>query len=148
MLKIDKDALIQAVSQSLETMAFMSLSPNDSIPEQVDDRITVGIDFRGQREGTIRLCTSRSLGRAIVANMNCTDPAECSSAEAEDAVREVANISAGRLLREAGDNILLELPTIEQGCADNGWKSFVMSKQAVVVDVEGIPLGLMLLVTS
>jgi hypothetical protein len=127
---------IEALSQSLEAMAFVSLVPVDERPEQIDEGVLVQIKFHGDARGILEFIAPRQLGRTLVANM-APDMVDCPPAQAEDALKEFANIMCGRMLRSAGGKFDNGLPTTTPLSTDEEWKEFVAQDEVIVVDAEG-----------
>ena len=62
----------------------------------------------------------------------------------EDALKEIANIVCGRMLRTAGGKYDNGLPMKCPIKADEQWQEFIASDGVIVVDAEGTPIGLRL----
>lgn len=105
--------LAEALAEALETMAFISpelvsLQPDDVV--STNSRL-VKIEFRGREAlGSLSLAASPGLGAVIAANLDDTGVNA-----ADDALKELANITCGLLLRmgpEGGVGFVLDPPTL------------------------------------
>ena len=139
-------AAVEALAECLEAMAFVSLFPTDILPDHVNDAVLVRIDFTGNRSGTLELLVSRDLGRLIVDGI--ASHGSCSAAQAEDAIKEIANMVCGRTLRSIEGNYDLKLPSAVPILTDEQWATFTTADDTVVLDAEGLPIALRLTVKS
>ncbi|MGC4034285.1 MAG: response regulator [Tepidisphaeraceae bacterium] len=112
--------LAEALAEALETMAFISpelvsLQPSD-VPAS-DSRL-VKIEFRGRESlGSLAIAASPGLGAAIAANLE-----DAGLTAADDALKELANITCGLLLRmgpEGGLGFVLDPPTLSTNAGQN-----------------------------
>jgi two-component system, chemotaxis family, chemotaxis protein CheY len=90
--------LIEALGEALETMAFMSpqLPSKLEPPSLPDNRRLVRVDFEGHGiRGSLAIAASPAFGAAVAANCD-NHP---SPGEADDALKELANVTCGLLLR-------------------------------------------------
>jgi two-component system chemotaxis response regulator CheY len=90
-------SLAEALAEALETIAFMSpeLVEGPGAPPLPTGFRLVGVDFKGKdTQGSLALAASPSLGLAMAANLELTN-----AAGADDALKELANVTCGLLLR-------------------------------------------------
>ncbi|HUB24770.1 MAG TPA: response regulator [Tepidisphaeraceae bacterium] len=88
--------LAEALSEALETMAVVSpeMKPDAKAPENA---VLVKVEFHGAGgTGYLTLAAAREFGTLVAANCN----AEASAIEGEDALKELANVTCGLLLRK------------------------------------------------
>ncbi len=143
------DAALSAMAESLESMAFVSLAPIDGPPPPLgSDAVAVRLAFDGPCRGELAIVAPRALGRLLVGNV--AGGAGCADAAADEAIGEVVNVTCGRMLREfGGGRFAMGLPWAAPVSADDGWVLLPMGPgmepaEQVVVDAEGIPVGLRL----
>ncbi len=142
------DAAVAALAHSLEAMAFVSVVPfEDAPPPPGPDAVVVRLAFAGPARGELSIVAPRSFGLLLLGNV---DPAQaeagCTDAQAADAIGEVVNVVCGRLLREVGGGrFSLGLPRAAPLSTDDGWGELTTpTGESIVVDAEGIPVGLSL----
>ena len=88
--------LAEALSEALETMAFISPEMQEDSEEPVEARV-VSVAFHGAGgNGCLTLAAPRKFGEMVAANCDA-DP---SAADADDALKELANVTCGLLLRK------------------------------------------------
>lgn len=99
MKKIEPDLLMSALGQALETMAFITI---DRIVEMRPGEtfVHVSIPFFGAVSGQLTLCAPPALGRVIAANVGAVELDAVPADAAMDALRELANVTVGVVLRE------------------------------------------------
>jgi CheY-specific phosphatase CheX len=106
--RLEPDALLAALADALETMAFVSLAPADPSAAAATppaDPLRIRIGFAGPARGSLEMIAPRALGRLVLSNARGDAPDDVSDPEAEDALRETMNVWAGALFRvEAGDD--------------------------------------------
>ena len=89
-------SIVDALSLSLETMAFLCPMPLDpGAPSDCpDEPRRVRISFTGPTAGTIELLAPRALGALLAANLLACDPADREAqANADDVLKELANVT-------------------------------------------------------
>ena len=99
MKTIDPDLLMSALAEALETMAFVTINPEFDLTGCVT-LLRVSLAFSGVIAGQLTLCAPRALGSVIAANLTAVDVESVTPENAADALRELANITAGLLLRQ------------------------------------------------
>jgi len=132
-------AAVIALAKSLDLMAFISAIPEEMPYEIPAEAVHVSIAFRRDTAGTLHIIAPVDLPRAVLGNVLAGgDPAACSPAKLDDAMKEIANIACGQMLRSIGGKYLLDLPTCSHVYADFAWKTFLEDDQTAVVNAEGI----------
>ena len=128
--------LIEALGESLETMAFVSPelldAPSEATPSP--DAILVRVGFHGQGiKGSLELATTHAFGSVIAANCCDGDP----DADADDALKELTNVTCGSLLRRRiGGAVGFELEVPVVSSIGDGEHPFV-GADTVVLTAEG-----------
>lgn len=104
MREIDPDFLMETLAAALETMAFVGVAPLEG-GEPCPDPVDVTLNFSGPAAGSggkIVLRAPSALGALIAGNLEAVDATAPEAVErATDALRELANVTAGLLLRES-----------------------------------------------
>lgn len=128
---------LESLALCLETMAFISLQPAEEPYTPPADPVLVQIDFDGPATGTLQLCTASALGTLIAQAVADEDSAAITP---HDALKELMNMVAGTLLRNAGiaQDFSIYLPHIRSNLTDEEWAEFTSSPDASVVDAEGV----------
>ena len=129
---------LEALADSFETMAFMSPMPAEEPHEPPMDAVLVSIFFAGSSSGIVELVAPRNLGKLAATNILGADPE--SSAQYDDALKELLNILGGLMLRrwilESRGKIEISLPKVSAFDAPAGWSQFIASPGATVLNVE------------
>src|SRR4051794_30613834 len=99
MKTIEPDLLMTVLAEALETMAFISIEPAFD-QTACTNPLQVLLNFSGSVSGQLSLCAPPALGMAIAANLAAVEPEAVSAEQAADALRELANVTAGLLLRQ------------------------------------------------
>lgn len=135
------EAAVLALAQTLDLMAFVSVIPEDRPYEKPIDPIHVSIEFRGETKGRLHLIAPSELGRVVVENIVAeNDAALCPPQKREDALREIANITCGKMLRGLGTNYLIDPPTSAPLFADYSWKNSLEDDHTAIVNAEGMQI--------
>jgi len=145
MLEISQPALEQALSDALETMAFITpLPPGDESPPR-GPIVLSRIEYRGAANGALELACAQAFGAMLVANLlGCPADGPDASQRAADALRELINVTCGTILR-GSDAIavgVVEMSVPTQGTFDlEDWNNFIAAG-AIVMDADGHKLAL------
>jgi len=142
--------LVEAFNRAMETLAFVSI-----LPEQRDcacpaDPVLIRIAFAGSSVGAFEMVAGKSLGMVLAKNLMAVDPdaseAGPTLALAEDALREISNVTCGLLLnRSARDGrppAELGLPVLESMDAVSGWHEFTSRPDSLVFTAESHPVAI------
>jgi hypothetical protein len=99
---LDSDTLARLVTNALERTAFVLADPCDT-PEQLPPADTFAqIDFSGPESGGVDLRASRAFARNLAGSLLGVDASEITDAQAEEALRELANIVGGSVITALG----------------------------------------------
>ena len=130
---LESTSLSRLVIDALERTAFVLADPCET-PEALPPADTfAAIDFRGPEDGGIDLRASRCFARNLAASLLGVDASEIADNQAEEALRELANIVGGSVITALGGDdcrFSLGLPTL--GARDPG-----ANPTACVLDAEG-----------
>jgi len=136
-----------ALTESLETMAFISALPPEDALAPAGLAFFTRIEFRGASDGALELLCSREFGHLLAANLLGCAPDDPDLAQrAGDALKELINITCGTFLRNTGATAraLVEMSVPVQSAFDLAdWDAFVAAN-ATILDAEGHKLALRL----
>ncbi len=145
MLEISQPALEQALSDALETMAFITpLPPEDTSPPS-GPVVLSRIEYRGAANGALELACPEAFGAMLVANLlGCPADGPDANARAADALRELINVTCGTILRSSD---AIALGVVEMGVPTQAafdladWDAFIAAR-ALLIDADGHKLAL------
>lgn len=141
LLETSNQTVEQALSEALETMAFITPLPPEDNSAPAGPAVLTRIEFRGPRDGALELVTPDAFGAMLAANLLGVEPTDPDAKrKTEDAVRELLNVTCGSLLRNSGATaagfVEMNVPT-QRPFDLSGWDAFAASDAAVVVDADG-----------
>ncbi len=153
MLEVTNDMLIESLSEALETTAFMMpLPPEEELPAP-SQGVLVRIKFNGPVSGTVELWAGSEFAQMMAANMMGLEPDdEETQSKSTDAVKELVNIIGGVLLTKLADSpadmFNLTVPQAEEDLNSESWEQYVAQDDVTVLDVDGFPVAVRLLITT
>lgn len=112
--------LAEALTEVLETSAFVTVSPWTDDDRFSDDVWEARVSYRGQARGEMRLWIDAMQARDIAANLLALDGPDAADAEQlRDVVGEVANMVCGAALLRLHPHSLIDLdaPEVRPGAA-------------------------------
>lgn len=132
----------QALAESAETMAFLSLLPAEQPFAMPDQMLCVRIGFAGPTPGTLELAAPESFGALLAANMLGCDPSDAdASARAVDAIKELINVTCGAMLSRLtggqGHGYEMSLPAVEPLENRSDWEELLNHDPGCAFDAEG-----------
>jgi CheY-specific phosphatase CheX len=134
-----ENMLIEALTQALETMAFLTVMPleDDMVPPE--NAVLAEISFTGPKTGTIQMLAGMDFAGILAENIGALDEADDEAAF--DAVKELSNVTCGLLLPAVGsspaDVFNVAIPTVESGDNSPGWDEFTADRNSRVLNIEG-----------
>lgn len=140
-----KEILLDAVTETIESMAFIELLPSEKITPYDEHlvRLRVEILINAPFPGEIRLVLPKSLAFLFAQNMYSLEEKDVTDDIISDVLGEVVNIVAGRLMAD----ILPVDQTFQLGLPLIGPDVFLdteAASQAVEFDAEGSPFWVIL----
>ena len=145
MLEVTHNDLEQALSDALETMAFITPLPPEDASSSPGPAMLTRIEYRGAANGAIELACPRAFGAMLVANLlGCPADSPDAHGRAADALRELINVTCGTILRSSEATALgvVEMGVPTQEAFDlTDWDAFIAAG-ALVVDADGHKLAL------
>jgi chemotaxis protein CheY-P-specific phosphatase CheC len=142
------DIIGSAVSEALETMAFLTVEPVEGKPECPPITVTTEMQFVGPIKGTIRLLTGIEFARTFAENVSGLD--EFTEEQCIDALKELLNITCGLVLpmiaKDPSDVYDLSVPNLTQTKERLLWDEFTSKDDVTVLDVEGTSIAVRLII--
>ncbi len=149
MPEVVNNALIESLTEALETTAFMTATaPEEELPSPARG-ILVRIDYTGPICGTIELWSSNVFAQMLTANMMGLEPDEEEvQNKSVDAVKELVNIVGGvlltKLIDSPADMFNLTVPRADEQLDSESWGKYVAQDDVAILDVDGFPVAVRL----
>ncbi len=140
--------LTQALTEALETMAFLTILPLDDdmvIPKKT---VLAEINFTGAKRGTIQILAGLELCKILAENIAALDKAN--NQTALDALKELSNVTCGLFLpmvvSSTADVFEITVPTAKN--CDNlpQWNEFVADQNSCILNIEGHAIATKLII--
>ncbi len=142
--------LDEALTQALETSAFLTVMPSQEQPEPPQRFFQVQIHFKGPACGTLQIVAGFELGRILAQNIRGAESTDDDMVI--DAIKELANVTCGLLfpmLVSSEDDLFdATLPEVQEFKQRQQWEHFAGQNDAMIFDVEGLPLVVNLIVSE
>jgi chemotaxis protein CheY-P-specific phosphatase CheC len=145
-----QNILVQAIDEALETMAFLTIVPEEDgmmIPERV---ILAEMSFSGPSNGTIQILAGPDFAEIVAENIGAID--EATDAMRFDAMKELANVTCGLIIPKVAsartDVFDLTVPAIKADAEAPSWNEFVNQKDTFVSNVEGYAVATKLVIND
>lgn len=137
--------LDSAFEEALSVMAFMSPYPPENDAPPPAPAILTAIQFSGSTSGTLELLTSQAFGVLLATNLLGEEPdASVQAVSAADALRELANVLCGSVLRASGvtkaGSVHMTVPEQSEFDLDH-WADFV-GEGTILAEVDGFKIAL------
>lgn len=130
------DLLTGALSQTLETMAFMDIMPLEDDLTIPDETVSAKISFTGPKSGTLEILAGLDFAKILAENIAALDEAD--NEDAFDAMRELSNVTCGLLLpmvaNELSDVFDITVPVVRSGNDSPQWSRF--ASESCVLNIE------------
>jgi CheY-like chemotaxis protein len=131
--------LIEALTQALETMAFLTIIPTEDDMATPTKTILAEMDFTGPKRGTIQILAGVGLCRILAENIAGLD---CMDDESPlDALKELANVTCGLFLpmvvSSTADLFEVTVPTVKTCSDPKAWDEFTADSDCGVLNIEG-----------
>lgn len=138
----------EALSQALETMAFMDVEPCEDRPMHPGVIITAEINFSGPACGTLRASAGIDFAQMLAENVSGLD--EITEEQCIDAMQELVNVTCGLILpmlaSDQSDVFDLTVPHLTRSEERLHWEDFLDLDDVSVVNVEGFPVATRLII--
>ena len=136
----------QALSESLEIMAFMDIFPLDDEIQQPVPALLAGIDFSGPQNGRLEILAGNDFADVLAENF-AAQQHPGGSARA-DAVKELANVTCGLIIplicNTPSDIYNITVPDLISGDDCPEWKDFIASAECRIINTEGMLIAVKL----
>lgn len=128
--------LTDALSQALETMAFLDVMPIEEDLPVPDETVLAKISFKGPKNGTLEILAGLDFAKILAENIGALD--EVDNENAFDAMKELSNVTCGLLLpmvaAESSDVFDMTVPTVKNGNDSPRWSEF--ASDSCVLNIE------------
>jgi chemotaxis protein CheY-P-specific phosphatase CheC len=145
-----QNILVNALDEAMETMAFLTIIPEEEgmmIPERV---ILAEMSFSGPCNGTIQILAGADFAEITAENIGAMD--EVTDTMRFDAMKELANVTCGlvipMLASSKSDVFDLTVPAIKADSEAPGWDEFVGHEDTFVSNVEGYAVATKLIIND
>ena len=145
-----QNILVQALDEALETMAFLTILPEEEgmmIPDRV---ILAEMSFSGPCSGTIQILAGPDFAEIVAENIGAMD--EATDAMRFDAMKELANVTCGLVIPKVAsarsDVFDLTVPAIKADGEAPGWNEFTSQEGTIVSNVEGYAVATNLMIND
>jgi CheY-specific phosphatase CheX len=134
-----KDILIEALSEALEKMAFLSLLPMDDEAVKPVEMISTEIRFEGPQKGILQILAGSDFGTVLAENIGAV--CEVNDEICCDALKEFVNVTCGLLLpllANSSQGVFdVTVPKTIKGQDAPNWQEFITDTNTYVHNVEG-----------
>lgn len=131
--------LTGALTQALETMAFLTRMPLDEDVALPEKPVLAQISFAGPKNGTIQILAGMDFAKALAENIGALDGADDETAF--DGMKELSNVTCGLLLPMIGsspaDVFNMTIPIVQTDQACPTWDQFIAEPDVYVLNIEG-----------
>ena len=110
-----EEEVTQIASTVWETVLGLNLVRCDSAPTPDDEVVAGLVQVTGAWEGAVTIETSADFARQAAATMFGLDPDAASSADTQDAIGELTNMTGGNVKSLLPEPCQLSLPTVVEG---------------------------------
>jgi len=128
-----------ALTQALETMAFMESLPMEEDLSVSKEVFLTEIEFVGPQSGSIQILAGHEFAEILAENIAALDKA--TEAECRDALKELVNVTCGLITpvmaSSVSDVFDLTIPAIRLGECAPQWHEFTSNEDGCVLNVEG-----------
>lgn len=135
-------ALLEPLIEALETMAFVSPIPAEPGAAPPAQAVLVEMEFACPEYGALRLVASHEFGAMLASNLQGVDPASQEAVDgADDALRELMNVTCGVALRKFGraadQRLHMSLPIVQPFDTTQSWDRFIALPHVSVLNADG-----------
>ena len=131
--------LTEALSQAIETMAFLDILPLEddlAVPEKT---ILSEISFTGPKNGTLQILAGSDFAGIVAENIGAIDDVD--NQIRLDAMKELVNVTCGlffpMIASAPADVFDMTVPAINSNDNLSQWDEFVSAPDCLVLNVEG-----------
>ena len=141
MLETSENILPEAISEALETMAFMTVMPIEEEMPYPCQSIEATMSFSGPISGEVKILAGIEFAHMIAANVLGVDFGDPEAqSKSTDAFKEMLNTVCGVLLpklaRSSADVFDVTLPQAQKISGQEKWEEFVATSGATVLNID------------
>ncbi len=141
--------LTEVISELLNSFAYMYVQPlarRDLPADNPDEHLKGSIDFLGRLCGTLEIALPMRTCVELAANALGADAQEITRERAEDAFKELLNITSGHILTAiAGEAPVFDCSLPQTSSLDlAGWQALAAEPESLAVMADGMPMLLQL----
>ncbi len=133
------NVITDALSQALETMAFMTALPLDDDIPPPGKTIAADIKFSGPKNGSLKILAGIEFAEILADNIAAVEQPDTQTCC--DAMKELANVTCGLLLpavaNSNADVFNVSVPNAQLPKEPQTWHQFTKTKDNVVLNIEG-----------
>jgi len=141
--------LTTALSEALETMAFLMVMPMENDLAIPQNTVLAEIDFTGPQNGTIQIFAGLDFCRVLAENTAVLNEAD--NETSYDALKEFANVVCGLLLPKIAsspaDEFDVTIPSFRTGDLPQ-WGKFTSEPNCCVSNIEGYLVAARLIIKN
>ena len=147
MIKTNDQMMTEALSEALETMAFMMVMPiEDPLPSPAE-AVCVTMDFTGPTSGQLQLAAPTGFLDVMTGNIiGCDHDDPQIAGRGVDALKELLNTVGGVLLPKLATSLAdvfqVTIPQAVEWTSEKQWDEFVSHPDVAVFDVDCDPVAL------
>ena len=134
-----ENILTDALTQALETMAFMTIMPPEEDIAAPEKAILAEISFTGPKNGTIQIFAGLDFCKILAENIGALT--EVNDETCYDALKELSNVTCGLLLPTLAssqeDVFDITIPTIKNDDDCSKWNEFAAQPNTCILNIEG-----------
>ncbi len=153
MLETTENLIVESLSETLETMAFMTAMPPEEEAPKPTQSVLVDIEFNGPTSGKVELLGGTDFLKTLTANvMGIDEDDEEAQSKSIDAFKELVNTTCGvllpRLASSPADMFDVTVPQAHEFDNTQGWDNFVAQENVTILDVDDYPVAVRLSTTE
>ena len=139
--------LIESVTETLETMAFIMAMPAEEELDAPQTSVKVSMDFDGPSKGSIELMAGHELVELFAANLLGIDPDdEDAHLKHIDAFKELLNTICGILLpkfaTDENDVFNISIPKATNYESVSDWDAYIDGENVAILDCDYFPMAI------
>jgi hypothetical protein len=140
--EMNREALIETVTRSLETMAFQVAEPVVAPTAWPVNPVGVSLSFHGCQRGRVEVIASREFTLMLAANvLGAVGSKQDALEKADDCMKELVHVVAGalmpRIVNGSGGQIHMSTPTLHSVDAECDWPALAASKSTQLFNADG-----------
>jgi CheY-specific phosphatase CheX len=140
------EVLVEIATSTLEDWGMMltECSTLESFnPEMLDEVFFTSINLNGPNSGSINIIASKDFAKTLYQNLSGDFELEIADEDAMDCLKEMANVTAGRIITELfGEETVCDLTNLTcSACLSENLDSFKTDETTVFILGDDFPVG-------